>query len=394
MQHKPHVRTKARNITFITGTRAEFGLMLPVLRAIKGHPRLNLKLLATGMHLSPAHGDTLASLASEGFPPDRVVDWPPTHVPTPTTTAIHTGRAIAAMAQALSDLKTDIALVTGDRVEAFAGATAAHISNIALAHVHGGDRAVGQVDDSLRHAITKLAHIHFPATIQSADRIFQLGEDRWRIFRAGSPGLDGITRAAASRSETTNAVGALTPGKFALVLLHPAEADDELEFDRADLLLTATMSVPFEQIVIVRPNNDPGSAGIMRCWDRIDADDNSRRFRVHRDLTRSVFLSLLRDCAVLIGNSSSGIIEAASFGTPVIDIGSRQNGRERSANVTNIPYSKSRLLSMLTRIWNEGRPRRFEGDNVYSGKNAARTIANTLAAASLDDRLLGKLIRY
>jgi UDP-N-acetylglucosamine 2-epimerase (non-hydrolysing)/GDP/UDP-N,N'-diacetylbacillosamine 2-epimerase (hydrolysing) len=368
--------------------------MLPVLRAIKGHPGLNLQLLATGMHLSPAHGDTLASLASEGFPPDRVVDWPPTNVPTPTTTAIHTGRAIAEMAQALADFKTDIALVAGDRVEAFAGATAAHISNIAVAHVHGGDRAAGQVDDSLRHAITKLAHIHFPATRKSAERIYRLGEDRWCIIRAGSPGLDGIVRAAASRSETTKAVGGLTRGKFALVLLHPADADDEVEFNRADLVLDATMSVPFEQIVMVCPNNDPGSAGIMRCWNEIDVQDNSRRIRRHRDLGRPVFLSLLRDCTALIGNSSSGIIEAASFGTPVIDIGYRQNGRERSANVTNVPYHKGRLLSALTRIWNKGRPRRFKPDNVYSGKDAARTIANALATVSLDERLLHKLIRY
>ena len=394
MQRKGHVRAEPRNITFITGTRAEFGLMLPVLRAIKGHPRLNLQVLATGMHLSPAHGDTLASLASEGFPADWVVDWPPSEIPTPTTNAIHTGRAISGMAQALADLKTDIVLVTGDRVEAFAGATAAHISNIALAHVHGGDRAAGQVDDSLRHAITKLAHIHFPATVQSAERIFKMGEDRWRIIRAGSPGLDGIVRAAASRSETAEAVGALTPGKFALVLLHPADADDELEFHRADLVLAATMSVPFEQIVIVCPNNDPGSAGIMRCWGEIDAQNNLRRIRIHRDLGRGVFLSLLRDCAVLIGNSSSGIIEAASFGTPVIDIGPRQSGRERSGNVINVPYDERKLLAAISRIWAKGRPRRFKSDNVYSGKNAGETIAKTLATVLLDERLIRKLIRY
>jgi len=383
-----------RKICFITGTRAEFGLMLPVLRAIQSHPRLDLQVLATGMHLSPAHGDTLATLTKEGFSPDRVIDWPPSGVPTPTSTAIHTGRAVAGIAEALGDLGTDVVLVTGDRVEAFAGAVAAHISKVPLAHVHGGDRAAGQVDDSLRHAITKLAHLHFPATEQSANRIYKLGEDRRRIIRAGSPGLDGIIHAAASRSEASKVVGSLAPNRFALILLHPADADDGVEYDRAGMVLAATMAVPFKQIVIVCPNNDPGSAGIMRRWDESEAGDDSGRIRVFRDLARPVFLSLLRDCAALIGNSSSGIIEAASFGTPVLDIGPRQQGRERSPNVVNVPYSRPRLLRALKGIWNHGSPKRFRGQNVYSGGNASRTIAAALATVPLDDRLVRKLIRY
>jgi UDP-hydrolysing UDP-N-acetyl-D-glucosamine 2-epimerase len=382
-----------RIITFITGTRSEFGLMLPVLRAIHSHPKLNLQILATGVHLDPARGDTLSTLQDSGFPPTRVVDWPPTTVPTPTTTAVHTGRAIADIAQAFSDLETDIALVTGDRVEAFAAASAAHISNIPLAHVHGGDRAAGQVDDALRHAITKLAHLHFPATEQSANRIYKLGEDRWRIIRAGSPGLDGISRLPASRVELQKKVGPLERHKFALIVLHPADSDDDLEFGRAATALETTKQIPFPQIHIIYPNNDPGSAGILRAWHAAESQRDPH-LHFHPDLPRNIFLSLLRDCAVLIGNSSSGIIEAASFGTPVLDIGPRQQGRERSRNVTHLPYEKSAILRSLKKIWNHGSPLRPKPHNVYSGQNASRTIASTLATVPLNDRLLHKLIRY
>jgi UDP-hydrolysing UDP-N-acetyl-D-glucosamine 2-epimerase len=386
-------RTSKRNITFLTGTRAEFGLMLPVLRAISDHPRLHLQILATGMHLDPAHGPPLSSLTTANFPPTRIIPWPPSIPPTPTQNAVHTGRAISDIAQAFHDLHTDIALIVGDRVEAFAAASAAHIANIPLAHVHGGDRAAGQVDDSLRHAITKLSHLHFPATKQSARRIHQLGEDRWRIHRVGSPGLDGLSRLPASHSTLQKQLGPLATRKFALLLLHPAHPDDDLEFRRATQILDAARQIPFPQIVIIYPNNDPGSAGILRAWQSAPAR-NDRRLQFHPDLPRNLFLSLLRDAAVLIGNSSSGIIEAASFGTPVLDIGPRQKGRERPKSVQPLPYTKARITSALKKIWNHAHPRRHQPRNIYCAPHTAKTIAATLATVTIDDRLLRKLIRY
>lgn len=393
-----------RTITFVTGTRAEFGLMRSVLRAIHAHPRLRLRILATGMHLDPAHGSPLQSIRDEGWAVDEVIPWPASYGNDRTTdarvaNARHTGHAAAAMADAFAKLKADIVLVVGDRVEAFAAASAAHISGVPVAHVHGGDRAAGQVDDALRHAITKLSHIHFPATRQSADRLFKLGEDRRRIVRAGSPGLDGIARAAAPRTQVGATVGRLTPHRFALLLLHPAAADEALEHARARLVLDAAERIPFEEIVVVYPNNDPGAAGIMRCWAGLNAQATTGRIRVHRDLPRGVFLALIRDAAVLLGNSSSGIIEAASFGTPVLNVGPRQAGREHGSNVTHVTYSRPALDRALLHVWNDGRPRRFRPGNIYAatargGGGAASVIANTLARVPLDDRLLRKLIRY
>ena len=149
--------------------------------------------------------------------------------------------------------------------------------------------------------------------------------------------------------------------------------------------------IPFIRIVIIHPNNDPGSRGIARCWDEHALDP---RLEIHRNLDRARFLALLRDAVVLVGNSSSGIIEAASFGTPVIDIGPRQLGRERSGNVTNVPYRKSAIRAALTKIWNNGKPRRFKGRNVYGGEGTGRKIANVLSSIPLDDRLRRKLIAY
>jgi UDP-N-acetylglucosamine 2-epimerase (non-hydrolysing)/GDP/UDP-N,N'-diacetylbacillosamine 2-epimerase (hydrolysing) len=392
--------------------------MRNALRAIAGHPKLKLQLVATGMHLDPAHGDTLKTIQRDGWSIDRVVPWHAGAGEDRFSTARNTGLATARLADAFRELKSDIVLVVGDRVEAFAAATAAHLSGIPVAHVHGGDRAAGQVDDALRHAITKLAHVHFPATRQSANRLKMLGEDAWRIRLAGSPGLDGIRSDAVSRETVRETFGELEPRRYALLVLHPADADEAIEERRARVVLGAVASIPYDRIVIVYPNNDPGAGGIIRAWEwagraRLQPSRNSptrrgsagaspshgesdapRRILLHRDIPRPLFLALMRDAAVLVGNSSSGIIEAASFGTPVVDIGPRQKGRERGGNVVNVPYDAVRIAAELRRLWNNGIPRRFRSGNIYGGRSAGARIALVLASLTIDDRLLRKLIAY
>src|SRR5690348_11913590 len=171
----PHRISRRRRVCFVTGTRAEFGLMRTTLHAIQSHPSLELQLLATGMHLDRAHGRSIDAIRKEGWRVGATVSWPRSS--TPAANAVSTGSAMAGIAQALERLQSDVVLVVGDRVEAFAAAAAGHVSGRVVAHVHGGDRALGQVDDSLRHAITKLAHVHFPATTRSANRLIKLGED-------------------------------------------------------------------------------------------------------------------------------------------------------------------------------------------------------------------------
>ena len=389
-----------RRVCFVTGTRAEFGLMRLALEAIRSHPRLALQLVATGMHLDPVHGNSLGDIRVAGFPVDAVVPWAAAGGSSATANAINTGQAIALLAVAYERLDPDVVLIVGDRVEAFAAAAAAHLSHRCVAHVHGGDRALGQLDDSLRHAITKLAHVHFPATRQSAQRIVRLGEEPSRVHRIGSPGIDGIDGSAAERDELARLFPTLSPERFALLVLHPADADVEMEYRRARLVLGAVRKVPFDGVVVIYPNNDPGSAGIIRCWDRAGKNRSRPGFQVgirvsfHRNLTRPHFLGLMRDAAVLVGNSSSGIIEAASFGTPVLDIGRRQEGRERSGNVMHCDYDSAEITRVLRRVWNGGDPKRARCRNVYGTGDASRRMADILARFALDQNRLGKLIRY
>jgi UDP-hydrolysing UDP-N-acetyl-D-glucosamine 2-epimerase len=366
------------------------------------------------MHLDRAHGRTIDQIRREGWRVDATVPWRGAKA-TLGVLARETGRATAGLAEAFEKLGPDIVMVVGDRVEAFAAATAGHLSGRVVAHVHGGDRALGQVDDALRHAITKLAHVHFAATAGSAQRIVKLGEDPWRVHQVGSPGVDGITTDAwplercvaaiddASRMLATKHVPRATPlreRRYALLLLHPTDADDELEYERADKLFHSAISIPFDHVLTLYPNNDPGSGGILRCWDALHRrkyhmlpEQLSRRLFV-KSLSRGVFLGLLRGAAVLAGNSSSGIIEAASFGTPVIDVGPRQSGRERGANVTTVPFHRSAIRAALAEVWNGGEPIRYGKKNPYGRGDTARRIARVLAGLELSARVRRKLIAY
>ncbi len=376
-------------ICFVTAARSEFGLMLRTLQAIRRHPRLRLQVIATGMHLDDRHGRTLGAIADAGFKPDRVIAWPTRSGRSTFFNAQCTGRAIAALSQAYAEMKTDAVLVVGDRVEAFAAAAAAHLSHVPVAHVHGGDRAMGQIDDSLRHAITKLAHLHFPATAQSARRIKALGEEKWRIHRVGSPGIESIADGAASEADLARRFPQLEPRRYGILLLHPADADADVEYRRAELVLRAMRRAGIPRMLVIYPNNDPGCDGIIRCWQAHAADAD---LTICRDLPRAIFLGLMRDAAMLVGNSSSGIIEAASFGLPVVDIGRRQLGREHGQNVMHGDYHAAHLVRMIGRIWNSGRPRRFRRANPYAAPHTARRIAEILASLPPREKLLRKLI--
>jgi UDP-N-acetylglucosamine 2-epimerase (non-hydrolysing)/GDP/UDP-N,N'-diacetylbacillosamine 2-epimerase (hydrolysing) len=359
-----------------------------VLEAIRNHPRLQLQLIVTGMHLDRSRGKSIDLIRAQGWPIDATIPWKSTG--NPSDLAGQAGLASAAMARAFEKMKTDIVLLVGDRVEPFAAACAAQVSQKCVAHIHGGDRAIGQIDDSLRHAISKLAHLHFPATRESAGRLIRLGEDRHRVKCFGAPGIDGIRGSAESWKELANRFPKLIRRRFALLVLHPVDADEETEFRRALQTLRSMRAGGAGQLVVIYPNNDPGSAGIVRCWreqaEKIDV--------LLPDVPRATYLALLRDSAVLVGNSSSGIIEAASFGTPVVDIGPRQSGRERSENVMSVTYGERPILAAVSRVFRGRLPLRYPAQNVYGGHSTGRRIADALARTKLDAALLRKVIAY
>lgn len=374
-------RSAGRHVVFVTGSRAELGLMLRTLDAVRAHPALRLSVVATGMHVDGSQGAPLAAFAPLGWGPDAVVPWPATTGPAALAEA--TGAAVAGLAKKFGELRADVVLVVGDRVEAFAAAAAAHIARIPLAHVHGGDVAEGQVDDALRHAITQLAHLHFVASSDARDRVIRLGQPARSVKLVGAPGAEGIASLAG-----------LPTGKFpdlersAVVLLHPAVPDDAAEYRRARGVLKGVLkgvlrggggAAGVERVVCLSPNNDPGSEGIRRAWREAGAKPGAG-VSVVSDLPRGEFLGLLRDGLVLVGNSSAGILEAGSFGTPVVNIGPRQGGRLRGVNVTDVGYDVADIARAVRRKVAAGRCRPA---NPYARPRTAERIAAALAATQL-----------
>ena len=314
-----------RTITVVTGTRAEYGLLVPVLHAIEAHPALTPNLVVTGTHL------TTGSVNDIGFPIAGRVPMQREGEIGRAADAAALGRGVAGFAALFDGMKPDVVLVLGDRIEAFAAASTASVMGLRVAHVHGGDRAEGVADEAMRHAITKLAHLHFPATAQSRRRILRLGEDPDAVWNVGSPAVDGL-------HEVVPAADA----PRLIVMLHPVGDDDATERQRMVEVLIATL--PHDPLVMM-PNHDPGRGGIVAAIRDagVEAVDH---------LPRSRFLELLAGVGAgggaIVGNSSAGLIEAAVLRVPCVNVGARQAGRERPDNVIDAAPDRRALADAIT----------------------------------------------
>lgn len=364
--------------------------METTLRAIQAHPALELQMIATGMHLSRAHGYSMAEIQRAGWVIDATIPWD-SRAKTPARVAAAMGHAIEKMSGALERIKTDVVLVVGDRVEAFAAAAAAHVSQRLVAHVHGGDRAQGQVDDALRHAISKLAHVHLAATRDSADRLIRMGENRKSVHVVGAPGVDQITTIAAPWSSMRDHLEKLQQRRYAMVVYHPTQSNEAKEYKTAQSIAAALKQAGFDRAIFIHPNNDPGWRGIARCWGEV-CDDVNWHFLA--DAPRAIYLGLLGNAACLVGNSSSGVLEAASFRTWVVNVGPRQTGRLHSANQIDVDIARSSILAGLRKTRQGDKPRRYTGGNVYGKSGAGVRIARILADLPPRETLLRKLISY
>ncbi len=308
-------------IAVVTGTRADFGLLRPVMRAIAASPALRLQTIITGTHLLPDL-NTRSEVAAEF---DIAAELP---MQQPGETgriadAIALGRGITGLAETFAELHPDVVLVLGDRIEAFAAASAASVAGILVAHIHGGDRAEGVADEAMRHASTKLAHIHFPATQQSAERIRRMGEREDSIHLVGSPAIDDLASFEPLTDDQLRTLGIDPVRDFTVVLHHPTGLDDATEYDTMSAILAATESAFEGNFVIGTPNHDPGREAVIRAI-------GDRPMLPH--LPRKQFIGLLKRAKLLIGNSSAGLIEAAALGVSVVNVGPRQAGRERASN--------------------------------------------------------------
>ena len=317
-------------IAVVTGTRAEFGLLTPVIRALREERSAQTFVIACGAHLlAPAR--TIDEVQRE-FGVDAIVPMQRDGETGRLADAAALGRGVEGIAGAIAELKPHWVIVLGDRIEAFAGAIAASVGGVALAHIHGGDRAEGIADEAMRHAITKLAHLHLAATAQSAERIIRMGEAPDRVHVVGSPAIDGLSEVVAMSDREAAELG----DPAMVFLMHPSDLPEIQE----RLLARNTLEAMAGELcgrgaLCLAPNSDPGRESIVA---EIASAANRHGWRVLEHLPRARFLSLLKRLAqtkdgLLIGNSSAGLIECAALQLPVVNVGPRQAGRERPDNV-------------------------------------------------------------
>ncbi len=348
--------SKRRTIAVVTGSRAESGLLLSTMRAVRAHPRLNLVVVVSGMHLVSG---SWRDIKSAGFTIDAKVSMQVKGKSGRSADVAALGKGITGFGQTFDRIKPDVVLVLGDRIEVLAAASAASVGGYRLAHIHGGDRAEGVADEAIRHAVSKLAHLHLPATAQSKRRLARMGEQPHHIHHVGSPAIDGL--------------GLVEPANDApelIVMQHPVGESDKQEsaWMRATLLATK----PYKRLVLM-PNRDPGSDGIRRAIAglRVQAIDH---------LPRQRFLSLLKGAKAIVGNSSAGLIEAAGMRTSCVNVGPRQNGREKPGNVIDCAYGRGPISAAIRKALRLDLRRLH---HPYGNGTAGGQIANLLATIDL-----------
>ncbi len=382
-----------RNIAVVTGTRAEFGLLKSPMKHIRDHEAHSLSTVVTGMHLSPQYGNTYTEIERAGFDINRKVEML-FDSDTGVGMAKSLGVGISGMAEAFRDLEPDVVLVLGDRDEPFAAAVAAAHMQIPVAHIHGGDVMIGAtIDDSLRHALTKFAHIHFPASDESAERIRRLGEEPSRITISGAPGLDDILNEEYIPGPETCAELGLDPDRPLILLVqHPVTTQPEAAGEQMQATVDALENIE-TQIVLIYPNSDPGSNQIVDVIKNLPSDDD---LLIFKSLPRELYLGVMDAADVMVGNSSSGIIEAPSFDLPVVDIGPREERRQRANNTVSVPHKTSAIEEAIrTCLRDEKTQKQSESSsNPYDYGGAGERIADTLATVTLDENLLRKNITY
>lgn len=366
-----------RRIAVITGSRAEYGLLKSTMEAIDRRATLELHTIATGMHLLRKFGHTVDEMVEDGWNVDAKIRMQ-RGTDDPTDQATGLARGVAGIAKYLARARIDIVLVLGDRIEAMAGALAAVTTGRFLAHIHGGDVAPGDFDDSLRAAITKLAHVHLTATSSASRRVSRMGETPDRIHCVGAPGLDDLTRLARRK----NAVKLRT--KHALILHHPRGRKAETERRTMVHILRTVAEAGLDRTVIY-PNSDRGHSGIIGAIvDHKRACANGELL-VHRSMNRCQYLKQLIAADLIVGNSSSGIIEAATAGTIAINVGPRQDGRQRSGRwVIDASETKSDIAAAIKTALRYKRPI-TPSATAYGDGQAGTRIAKVLAQVPLSD---------
>jgi len=377
-----------RKVAVVTGTRAEYGLLYWIIRGINEDPELDLQLIVTGMHLSPEFGLTVEVIENDGF---SITERAEMLLSSDSETAIATsmGIGIISFAKAYERLKPDILVVLGDRFEIFSAVAAAVPFRIPIAHIHGGESTEGAFDEQFRHAITKMSHIHFPAAQEYAHRIVQMGEAPEDVFCFGAPGLDNVYKLnLLDRQQLSAELGLPLDKLCGIMTYHPVTLERSSGSAQIEELLEALGDFPQINWVFTLPNADMESRAIIEGIKRY-AQNNPNNTRLFSSLGQLRYLSLLRHAAVMVGNSSSGIIEAPSFELPVVNIGNRQQGRIRAKNVIDVPsYQRDSISSAISSAISADFRNSLKGlNNPYGNGTASAGIVEKIKTVPLSGLL-------
>lgn len=369
-----------RTIAVLTGTRADYGLLRGLLRAIDADPQLDLKLIVTGTHLSDRHGRTVAEIEADGF---RIAAEVPiwSGDDTRLAAATDTASALADCAVALSRIDPDVLVVLGDRLEAFAAAAAATILGIPVAHIHGGELTEGAMDDALRHAITKMAYLHFTSTQEHRQRVIQLGEARERVFFHGAPVVDALAELELlPREDIERRFHIRLPQPTALVTFHPATLDVAAPEVLLEELLAGLVDVEGLHIVLTGSNSDIGTADVRA---RIAAfvENHADRVDFVESFGQLGYLSAMRAASVVAGNSSSTVLEAPVLGIPSVLVGDRQKGRPIAPSVIVPGADRYAIAEALRAALGSGSS--VPGSNIFGAPGFAARTAATLRDAPI-----------
>ena len=376
-----------RKVCVVTGSRAEYGLLRWVMQGIKESSKLKLQVIATGMHLSPEFGLTYRDIEGDGFQIDRRVEMLLSS-DTPVGITKSMGLGLCGFADALAELKPDMLLVLGDRYEIFSAAAAAMIARIPIAHLHGGEATEGLIDESIRHSLTKMSHLHFVAAEEYRQRVIQLGEDPERVFLVGGLGIDSILKLdLLDRSDLETALDFRLGPRNLLVTFHPVTLEKNTAAMQMAELLSVLENLQDTHVIFTMPNADTEGRIMFRMINEFVCR-HSHAAKAFTTLGQRRYFSCIRYVDGVVGNSSSGLAEVPSFRKGTINIGDRQRGRLKAESVIDCEPHRGAILSALDKLFSESFNKTLSKTvNPYGVGGASEAIIKTLEELPFDQLL-------
>jgi GDP/UDP-N,N'-diacetylbacillosamine 2-epimerase (hydrolysing) len=378
-----------KKVCIVTGTRAEYGLLRWVIEGARLSPALELQLIATGMHLSPEFGMTVEAIEADGFQVDRKVEM---LLSSDTAVGVtkSMGVGMIGFADALFELQPDLMLILGDRYEIFAAAAAATIAGVPIAHLHGGETTQGAFDESIRHSITKMSHLHFVAADEYRRRVIQLGEQPDRVFNVGGLGIDSILRLnLLNRNDLETALGFNLASRNLMITFHPVTLERGTSENQMEELLAALAELNDTGLIFTMPNADTQGRVLFKQIE--DFCTRNPRARAYTSLGQLRYLSCIKHFDGVVGNSSSGLVEAPSFKKGTVNIGDRQQGRLQAESVINCAPDRKSISSALNQLFSAQFQDHLDiTQNPYGDGGASDAIIAVLEKSSLDGILKKK----